>query len=135
MKNPNKYIRLAINKALTPTVAYYKRVPINVSPTNPYIVISDMGKGRFAQSRCGYEWMCTVTLNLYVESILGMPPTTSIDDFEETVHNAIQTLEVGSGFSTKMVNLVNQVDLEEYSDSKTIDRRVLTYELWLNNIQ
>lgn len=135
MKNPNKYIRLAINNALSPIVAYYKRVPVDVDPGETYVVIGDLSKGRFAQSRCGHEWSCRVTLNLYIVSELGMPPSTNLDDFEQTVHNAIRGINIGSGFTTKMVNLERQIDLEEYSETQSIDRRVLTYEIWLNNIE
>lgn len=135
MINPNKYIRQAIISAMSLQgySVFYKRIPKGVSSGNAYVIISDMGKGQRDKSRCGYEWTCTVTLNVYTESVNGMPPTTTLDELEETVHNVVRVLKVGNGFWTKMVNLANQTDLEEFAADRTIDRRVLSYEIWLSN--
>lgn len=135
MVNPNKYIRQAIIQALSPRAAYYKRVPKTIDPGNDYIVISAQTKRQRDKTRCGYEWSCIVTVNIYLTSVVGMPPTTTLDDVEEDVHNKLRVLEVTGGFTTKMVNLVEQLDLEERAKDMDIDRRVLMYELWLNNIE
>lgn len=133
--NPTKYIRKAIVDSMSPIKVYYKRVPKDIAVGTSYVTISDQATYPRDVSRCGYEWRCTVTINANVISEQGMPPTTSIDDLAQSIHNAMKDLDLDDGFVVKSIRIVSQVDLEEFREDADVDRRVMTYELWLNRYE
>lgn len=134
MKNPNKYIRQAIVTALSPNyTVYYKRAPKSLPLGSTYVVIGSQGKTSRNENRCGHDWTCFLDINIYHTSVQGSPPSTALDDLEEFVIGKMKDLKVTGGFRTKHVHPPTQTDLEEYATDRTIDRRILSYEIWLNN--
>ena len=134
MINPNKHIRAAIVSAMSPVPVHYKRTPKTRDNGSEYVVMDSQSKQRTSISKSGYEWMCQVNIDAYSITEIGMPPTTNIDDLEENILNAMSDLNVGGGFTTKFVRLLNQIDLDVQTDTENIERRVLTYELWISKI-
>lgn len=135
MINPNKHIRKAIVDSLLPnTRVFYKRVPKDIETPREYVIMNSQSKRMAFNAKGCYEWICTINLDCWVHTVQGMPPSVVIDDLEEIVLNAMSGLEVGGGFTTKYVNLIDQNDLSIETDSESIERRVLIYELWINKI-
>lgn len=136
MINPNKYIRAGVIPMLKTatglTGVWHKKVPKTVIPTpDKYILVTSQTKNRFAVAKDCYEWLCTLNIDIHNINPQGFTETSAVDDIEENVLNAMTGVTV-AGFTVKLVALSNSIDLDVESNEYSIDRRVLTYELWLN---
>lgn len=131
MTNPNKYIRGAIVSALAPIKVWYKRVPKDADPGTAYVILSAQSKQPTEVSKTCWDWNCQVNLSLWVVGKQGFPPLTNMDDMEETVLNAMDTLSI-DGWVLQDISLENQTDLSTETNALSIDQRVLTYNLWLD---
>lgn len=139
MKNPTKYVKQAIESALTAINMpfWYKYVPKDAVEPNQYVILSSTSKQMFAEAKCGFEWLVQVNLNINQVFNLGFPPNTTLDDAEEKVMNAIRSLSMplGSAFDIKTNRLINQVDMTAQTGTKSYEQRVLTYEFWVNFVE
>lgn len=134
MKNPNKYIRQAIISALPGIQVFYKRIPKNIATPVQYIILNSQTKQQFARAKDCYEWICQVNIDCWVHGVQGMPPSTAVDDLEESVLSVMDGVQVTGSFTTKYVKLLNQVDLSLETSTESVERRILTYEIWLNKL-
>ena len=137
MKNPNKYIRKAWISALktaTGIDVWGKLVPKDVNPTPlKYILISSQSKNRFAVAKDCYEWICTINVDVINITPQGFVSTVTVDDIEETILNTVESGISVSGFTVKVVRLAGPpVDMDIDTETEMIERRILSYELWLN---
>lgn len=132
--NPKKYIRQGILNSLTSTgrTAYYKRVPKTVSVGESWLLIDSLSQQEFADAKRCFEWLCQFNVICNVRTTQGLPPSTTIDDLEEIVTNAVYNMTVTGGFTTKYVKLINNYEDTIPSDNSEIDRRILTFEIWIN---
>lgn len=137
MKNPNTPLRTAYVTGLrtaTGLNVWGKKVPLTVKPIpSQYIVISSQSKQRFVVSKCGFEWMCQVTVDINLVNALGFANTEVLDAIEEKVLNFVQSITV-TGFKVKTTRLVNQTQLDAETSTQSIERTILVYEHWLNNV-
>lgn len=133
MLNPNKYIRQGIINAIGGAVpVYYKRVPKTIATPANYIIINSQTKQESFRAKKCWEWLCQVNIDIWSVGTQGMPPNVSVDDLEETVLNAMESMQVTGGFTTNYCDLINDIDLSVETDTHSIERKVLTYEIWLN---
>lgn len=133
--NPNKYIRGALIPLLKTatglTGVWHKKVPKAAAIPDKYILITSQAKQPYAVAKDCYEWLCTFNIDIHSINEQGNSSAVVVDDIEEDAHNAVMDLTV-TAFDVKFVRLVNSIDLDAETQEYSIDRRILTYELWLN---
>lgn len=134
--NPKKYIRQGIINALSAVgeTAYYKRVPKTVSVGNYWILIDSLSQQQFADAKRCFDWLCQFNVICNVSTTQGLPPTTAIDDLEQVVTNAVYGMSVTGGFNIKYIKLINNYEDTISADNQEIERRILTFEIWINKI-
>lgn len=140
MINPNKYIRnswITAFKLATGLDVWGKLVPKSVRQApNSYILITAQSKNRFGVSKGCYEWLCTINVEVINITPQGFVSTVTVDDIEEKVLNAVEDGINVQGFTVKFVRLAGPpVDMDIDTDTEMIERRIISYELWLDNIQ
>lgn len=130
--NPNVPIRTALISLLTglSIPAWNKRIPKNVATPLMYALLTSQTKQPTEISKCGYEWMASVNVDLYRINPYGYVNTVPIDDLEQNVVNFIEELTI-PGWNVKNINLLNIQDLDADTTTNTIERRVVSYQFWL----
>lgn len=135
MKNPNKYIRAALVTSLathTELPFFDTGIPIDLQPLpDVYGVVNNQTKNRFAISKQNHEWLCSVTIELVAVQEKGFNSTVEVDDFEEIVLTAMDAVTV-RGFRIGFTRLLDSVPSPIETQTNTINRTILVYELWLN---
>jgi hypothetical protein len=138
MTNPDKYIRKAyIDMCKVFNVNTWESgIPINVTPIpSVYILITNQTRNETERCKDGNEWLCTVTVDLNRVQPLGNYGSAPLDDLEELIVNVIENdLLVVPGFIVKETTLIQSQPLVDSDKTKTITRKVFTYQHWLNNI-
>lgn len=136
MKNPNKKIRTAFVNAIESTgiPTWAKVVPKDTKPIpKTYALISSQTKQRTAVDKDGFEWSCSIVVDLYHVYDAGYANPDVLDDMEEKVLNKINDDLPVADFIVKEMSLFDSRDLDSVTTTATISRRILTYEMWLNN--
>ena len=138
MINPNKYVRLAYVTALkeaTGLPVYDTRIPISVDPVpSKYILLHSQTLQPTATSKTCYEWECTIVVDINSVQPQGNTSSVIVDDIQEQVITAVESLTGIPPFQMKSKKLENQYAQDVETDSASIQRRVLTYSHWLNRI-
>lgn len=139
--NPNKYLKAGIINTLklaTGLGAWYSRIPISTSPLpNQYIILNSQTKNEYAKSKDCFEWMCTIDVNIYGITTYGNSNMAVIDDIEQKVINALKSSNFKvTNFYVKNVDILESLDLSaDLADkSKSVDRRLIKFDIWLNNV-
>lgn len=135
MVNPNKHIRTSIVSALSSvgTSVWYKRLPKTIATPEKYILIQSQSKQEAFRAKSCWEWLCQFNIEIVVEGEQGIPPTDAIDGLEQSVLSAMENFNVTSGgFATKYCDMINQYEDSVETDTNSIERRILTYEIWLS---
>lgn len=136
MVNPNKHIRKAYIDQLADigVPIWSHKVPKTVKPKPlKYVLISSQTKNETEKDKCGFEWLCSVTLD--ITSVLGQGQSNmaALDDLEELILSRIDDdLPVGEGFVVKSADIVESRDVVFETQSQTVERRILIYEHWLS---
>lgn len=134
MINPDKYIRGALISQLLPIRCWYVTVPISVKDIadgEVYAIIPNQSKQPTEISKDCYDWACQVNIDLWQVSSFGNPPNTALDDAVEEVLNKLENFTIPT-WLVQDITLENQVDLPVNSPDKTIYRKVLTFNMWLD---
>lgn len=138
MKNPNKYLRIAHINALTGigSPIWANKVPKDVVPIpKRYVLLTSQTRNETAKDKDGEEWSCTITLDLTSVLELGYSKPEILDDMEELIMTILATEIPVPNFIVKEVVLEDSRDLPPLdTQSQTIERRVMTYSYWLNNV-
>lgn len=133
LANPNKYIRqkylsLLQGEGLT---TYDKRVPIDVTPPNPYILISNQTKVEINRNKCDKQWDVTTQVDLYYRQIRGVNDSEVLDDLEETVseliHPTVTTDIEFENFKTYNTYTEQSIDAPQETATETLLHRVLRF--------
>ena len=140
MINPTKYVRKGIIDALKASVTtnvWEELVPKNVIPIpNNYILLTSPTLQADILSKNDYEWLSTINIDIYSVSPQGYVSGVILDDMVEGVLNAMAELTVPVFNIPK--NNQRLVNMQPFSplqvETASIQRRVLTYEFWLNRI-
>ena len=132
--NPNKYIRLGIVTALetaTGWPVFDKNVPPDIDPQpTEYILVNSTTKGRFGDSKCGHEWLCSTQLDIISIQEKGYVSSEVVDDTEEAVLDVMPALQI-PGFRTKFTRLLDSRSMDVELPAQTNVRTVMVFEQWL----
>lgn len=138
MVNPNKHIRIAYRNVLSDigVPVWTNKVPKTVKPTpTKYVLITSQTKNETEKCKDGFEWLCTVTLDITSVLNKGQSDLDILDDIEEIILTRIdEDLPVMGGFVVKSADIVESRDIDFETDSQSVERRILIYEHWLSNI-
>lgn len=137
MVNPNEHIRKAYILALADigVPVWSKKVPKTIKPKPiKYVLISSQSKNETVRDKCGFEWLCTITLDITSIKNLGDSDVSILDDIEEKILSRIDEDIQVEGFIVKSAEIVESTDVEFETASQSIERRVIIYEHWLNNV-
>lgn len=137
MVNPDKYIRKAYVDMCNEFVTTWEAgVPKNIIPVPPtYAIISNQTRNPTERSKCGYEWMCSITVDINHVRNVGYFGSAIVDDIEESIINVLESDQlVVPGFVVKQTRFIQSQPLTASSSTQTITRKVLVYEHWLNNV-
>ena len=137
MKNPNTPIRKAHIAAFAPIgiPVWAKKVPKNTKPIPKlYILISSQTKNPTARDKDGFEWLCSIVIDIVSILESGYSKPELLDNIEEQVVEIIESEIDIPGFINKEVRLVDDRDLDDETSTQSIERRILTYQYWVNNV-
>lgn len=127
-----KYIRSGIISTLgNSTPIYNKNVPKSLQP-NTYILIINQALQEYERAKGCYEWQSQFTLDLVTKTTLNGDATTIIDNLHSFIESRIRDLTVPN-YTVKNIELVGTTDNDFDTATNTINRRLLTYNIWLNN--
>lgn len=130
MINPNKYIRQSIIQAVSPIPCWDNMVPKNVTTTpNSYCLITSMGKQEFARAKNCYEWLVSLNIEVIHVGSLGYSYSAVLDDMIANIIPKMKSL-TNNTIRIKNVNLEFENDLSFNSTTNTINRKILSYEVW-----
>lgn len=143
--NPNKYIRSGMITALKAGIPnlniWYKKVPVNVVPIpSAYILLDSQTKNETVVSKSttekamNFEWLSTIDVNIYSINKKGYSNADVVDDMEQSVLSIIRTGFNIPNFDTKNVRIIESQDLSIDNDTASIDRKLVKFEIWLNNV-
>jgi hypothetical protein len=134
--NPNTPIRTALIAALNRIApVYVKKVPKSVTTIpNQYILINSQTKDPAERSKCGFEWLCTVNIEMVNLNTSGYANPIKNDEVEALVIEAIEAGLTIADFDNKEWLFINSIDLDVETPSQSIERRILTYSFWLQQV-
>lgn len=143
--NPNKYIRIGIISALEAGIPnlniWYKKVPVDVVPVpSVYILLDSQTKNETVVSKSttekatSFEWLSTIDVNIYSVNEKGFSDADIVDDLEQSVLSIIRTGVDIPNFDTKDVRIIESQDLSVDNETASLDRKLVKFEIWLNNV-
>lgn len=111
-------------------------IPRYITPIpSIYILITNQTRNQTEVCKDGNEWLCTVTIDINQVRPLGYYGSATVDSIEEQFMNVIENdLLVVPGFIVKSADLIQSQPLVASDSTKTITRKVMTYQHWLNNV-
>lgn len=125
-----RYIRDGIISALgTSTPVYNKMVPKSLDPKT-YILITNQFLQEYEIAKGCYEWSSQFTLELVTKTTINGDATEIIDDLQEVIEPKIRNLTI-QRYLVKNISLVNSIDNDFNTNTNTINRRLITYDIWL----
>lgn len=134
INNPNTAIRTAIVSSLgmaTGLIVNKDRVPLNTIPIpTKYILLQSQAKQPTERTKDCYEWLASINIDIYIINTLGYVDGIPIDNYEEQVINAMESLNIPN-WNLKRVLLIQSNDLPVDTVTTSVERRVLQYNLWL----
>lgn len=134
IQNPNTAIRTALVSALgtaTGLIVKKDRIPLNTTPIpTKYIILQSQAKQPTERTKDCYEWLASINIDIYIINTLGYVGGIPIDNYEEQVINAMESLDIPN-WNLKRVLLIQSNDLPVDTLTSSIERRVLQYNLWL----
>lgn len=141
--NPNKPLRTAFISALKVAgnvEVWSKLVPRNVKPIpDQYILITTQTKTRVAVAKPtdqlydNFNWLVSTTIDMYNFSPAGYSNPGKNDDLEELITLAIENILV-PGWAIKSRIFVQSLDLDVNTTENFIERRVITYQHWIEKL-
>jgi len=137
MLNPDTPLRTAyveLGNTIVPT--FEAGIPKFITPIpETYILITNQTKTQTEVCKDGNEWLCTVTIDINQVRQLGFYGSEDVDQIEQQIMTIIENdLLVVAGFIVKSADLILSQPLVASDSTKTITRKVLTYQHWLNNV-
>jgi hypothetical protein len=140
--NPNKPIRIAYIAALNGFVPVFaKNVPRNITVPDQFILITTQTKTRVNSSKPtiysglsdNFGWQVNTVLDLNSFSPAGYANPGRNDDLEELVVQAIENILVPA-WTVKSRVFVQSLDLDIATATNYIERRVITYSHWMEQL-
>lgn len=126
-----KYIRSGIITALgNSTTIYNKVVPLTNQPTS-YILIINQTLQEYERAKGCYEYASQFTLDVVVKAPLNGDNTHILDDICAHIDSSIRNIQVPN-YKVKNIELVGTIDNDFNTANNTINRRLMTYDMWIN---
>lgn len=132
---PDGAIREAIVTGLAAVgiLAFDQGVPISSPTPDLFAQIHSQGRTRTAVSKQNYEWMGSVTLSLVKLNQKGYISTVDLDEMDSEVVSFMDGI-VLPGFKVQLSRFVRSTSDTIESPTRTIARRHVEYEIWVNRI-
>lgn len=134
--NPNKYLRTAYVQGLPAYVedipVYSKRLPKDTSTASQYIIIRSQTKNQTAIGKDCFEWLCEIIVDCIYSGVAGFSAPVNNDDLEENVQSFVLSGVTMDGWQVKSNDFINSIDLDADTPTQHIERRVLTFQHWIN---
>lgn len=134
MNTPNKYIReqylLLLQSAYLN--AYDERVPIDVTPPNPYIIISTQTRVETNRNKCDRQWDVTTQVDLYYRQQRGVNNTAVLDDLEDLIIGLISPdvhtdIDLSPYFVVYNTFVEQPIDIPQETQNETVLHRALRF--------
>lgn len=129
--NPNKYVRaayLAGMKDHLDVPAWDRRVPSSVVPLPPvYVLIASETRSKATRTKCGYDWLYSITLDIIQITERSTVNTSILDDIEEDIMNMIEDGLQVDKFEVRNSEIEQSIDVSIETDTTTTSRKILTF--------
>lgn len=142
-KNPDKWIRESIFNRINNITVNAIQVPCidtnytgETQPKN-YIALSSQTKRDDQTSKCGWEWDCTILLDITTR-YLGTGNTGSrvlVNEIEERVIFLMNDLEINGGFRVDEIVIDGSDSMDGHTSTETSFRQLLRYRIRLTEIE
>ena len=130
MINPTKYIRDAIIKAIKPIECFTVRVPKDKNHLTSYVILNSEVINEYAECKTSNEWLLSINLDVTHLGMLGYDYTAKVDDMIESIIPKIKSLKQPI-LTIKNVTLTASNTLNYDTTTNSINRKVLTFEIWV----
>jgi len=142
MLNPNKYVRKAYLTLLAgiSVPIFNRRIPINLTIPETYILISSQSTNISRENKCGHGWEVSVTLDIVSTQDVSFVDVGKVDDIEQEISDRLdlwtnsQTEIEIPPFVVYHTTFQNSQDFELETDTQTQLRKVVRYNHILNGI-
>lgn len=142
VKNPNVPVRQALIAALSAATSlpvWHKKVPKDTTPVpTKYILLQSQTKQPTERSKQCYEWQASINIDITFINPAGFSNTVPVDTAEEQVINTIEPVENDyltglqiPGWYVKDIKMINSIDLDAETSTQSIERRIVSYLIWL----
>lgn len=146
---PDKYIRAKYISLLStvttggasgviPVPVFDMLVPKSTTPIPGIrIVITSQTKSQADTTKCGHNWLCSISLDIINEQYLGFASTVILDDIEEQISNLIDLQGADVDFTPFIcynTHVGTPVDMSYQTATQSIGRKVLRYEHLIGGI-
>ena len=134
--NPNKYLRTAYVQGLPAYVngipVFVKKVPKSANPPSQYILITSQTKNQTAIGKDCFEWLCEIVVDCIYSGPAGFAAPVNNDDVEENVQSFVLSGVEMPGWQVKSNDFIGSIDMDAETPTQSIERRVLTFQHWVN---
>lgn len=136
MKNPNKPIRTAYITAFSAlgVPVWAKKVPKGVTIPQVYVLLHSQTKNTTAEDKDSFEWLCTMVVDIVSRREAGYSKPEILDDLEEQINEIIFEEIPIPYFINKETSLVDSRDIDTETTTHSIERRLITFQHWVNNV-
>jgi hypothetical protein len=134
MIDPNTPLRIGLLDAFqTLSIpGWAKKVPKNTHPIPlNYYIINTQTLNPTERCKEGFEWLCSVNIDVIYSGPAGYASPVETEDIEGQIITAIEAGITITGFDVKNIRFLSSIDLDEETDTQSIERRVITYQFWL----
>ena len=131
--DPNTALRTAYLSALAGigVPGWAKKVPKNAEIPSNYYLITSQTLNRTEVGKDCFEWLCSIVVDVIYRGTPGYASPVQTEAIEAEVISAIENGITVAGFSVKSTDFVDSVNLDEETETQSIERRVITYQHWL----
>lgn len=132
--NPYHKVRIGVENAINGAYPLYNKVvPSNQTTPSQYLLITNQTKNQYEVSKNCFEWLVTFNLEcINVSNLNQSDQTHRVDVMEEVVTNSLKGMSVPD-FKVKNIEY-NSFDLDLETATKRINRRIISYTIWLNYV-
>lgn len=132
--NPNTALRTAYLAALAGIgiPGWAKKIPKDIKPIpDQYYLVTSQTLNPTERKKDCFEWLCTIVIDVIFVGPAGYVSPVKTEDIEAKVITAVENGINVIGFDVKSIEFIDSVNLDEETESQSIERRAITYQHWL----
>lgn len=132
--DPNTALRSAYLSALSGIgiPGWAKKVPKNITPIPVnYFLVTSQTLNPTERSKDCFEWLCSIVIDVIYAGAAGYANPVQTETIEAQIITAIEAGITVEGFDVKSIRFIDSINLDEETDTQSIERRVITYQHWL----